>query len=546
MFKFIPVFALLLTASLQVTAQNVGIGSSSPNERLHVTGGNLRIENATSRLRFFSDPTTDRGFIGWTGAGISLWNYDNTPITFGTTGAERFRISDIGNVGINTTNPLFKLDVNGTVRLGVSSTSGLIVQTYSGGLTDVPGSTSGIQLVGPINSHIVWDIQANDGNDGFYVRVPTTPGIGATIDKTAFSVKASGNVGIGTSTPSQALNVVGNALTTGYVNASNLYLSSTATGFEPNATSWTPIRVKGTRGGYSGFYFEDEDRHLMIDNRYTGIYDGSSWVWLWDNGTLSTGTVPWGRLSGIPAQATTWQTLGTSGNSITLSNGGSVTAPYASTAGSANVLDGTSGGYLGNEQIGASGAYLDWKDNAADDYDFRMIWYAGTSLNMVHKVSGVDRGVKLDYNATSWSTISDSTKKENVHYISSEDFLSKFDSLKLGTWNYIGDDVAKYRHYGPMAQDFHYRFGTDDLGTIGNDTSITSFELAAVSFTGVNALKARTDDLMQRIVELEALYAALKQENSALKTDNAGYQERLQLIEELLGITTENTTAAQK
>ena len=41
-------------------------------------------------------------------------------ITFYTNDTEKMTIKDNGNVGINTTNPQAKLDVNGSVKIGVN------------------------------------------------------------------------------------------------------------------------------------------------------------------------------------------------------------------------------------------------------------------------------------------------------------------------------------------------------------------------------------------------------------------------------------------
>lgn len=61
--------------------------------------------------------------------------------------------------------------------------------------------------------------------------------------------------------------------------------------------SWT---VKGTRGGYSGLYFVDEQRALAINDGVQGFYNNAaaSWDWKFNNGVLETGTVPTARISG--------------------------------------------------------------------------------------------------------------------------------------------------------------------------------------------------------------------------------------------------------
>lgn len=121
-----------------------------------------------------------------------------------------------GNVGIGTTSPTANLHVNGNVgaeimRLvsGTDTSPTLSVKRYSSPLTDVPGSTFGTQITGVNNGHLVFDLAGNENSDGFYIRVPTTLTTDPVVDRAAFVVKASGNVGIGTTTPGQKLSVAG-------------------------------------------------------------------------------------------------------------------------------------------------------------------------------------------------------------------------------------------------------------------------------------------------------------------------------------------------
>ena len=111
---------------------NVGIGTSSPNEKLHVNGGTTNVvanfESTDAKVYIsFKDNTTtntDTVFLGAEG--------DNMTFYAGSASSERMRITSTGNVGIGTTNPTSKLHVTGLPVFGNNS------EALAGGLT--PGA----------------------------------------------------------------------------------------------------------------------------------------------------------------------------------------------------------------------------------------------------------------------------------------------------------------------------------------------------------------------------------------------------------------------
>lgn len=115
--------------------------------------------------------------------------------------------------------------------------------------------------------------------------------------------------------------------------------------------------------------------------------------------------------------------------------------------------------------------------------------------------------------ANAWSTSSDINSKENFSEINGEEFLKKIAGFNLTSWNYKKQDAATFRHYGPMAQDFYAAFGKDKYGTIGNDTTINSADFAGVSFIAIQALEKRT----QKMEAIEKKNELLLNENKELK-----------------------------
>ncbi|MCF3109752.1 tail fiber domain-containing protein [Niabella sp. CC-SYL272] len=132
-------------------------------------------------------------------------------------------------------------------------------------------------------------------------------------------------------------------------------------------------------------------------------------------------------------------------------------------------------------------------------------------------------GVTLGANSNSWSSISDSTKKENYLAANGAAFLSKIKGMKLGSWNYKGQDKAQYRHYGPMAQEFYSLFGNDGTGIIGNDTTIASADIDGVMMIALQALIKESAAMRQQVTQLnEANKALLKrvQQLEAARKEN--------------------------
>ena len=135
-------------------------------------------------------------------------------------------------------------------------------------------------------------------------------------------------------------------------------------------------------------------------------------------------------------------------------------------------------------------------------------------------------GMVANHGDNSWSQISDSTKKEKLIPVNGEELLNKISKFKLTTWNYKGQDSKIFRHYGPMAQDFHNAFGHDALGSIGCDTLINQADFLGVSFTAIQALEKRTEKIEQQQKQI----SSLQQQNALLVANNDKLQKQLELL----------------
>lgn len=248
-----PLFRLLNfnTTVMQVDASgNLGIGTTTPAQRLSVSG-NINVGNAGNWIGYDADSN-----IAFTGGAFQMQFPAASPLTFvsssGGTDTERMRIATNGNAGIGTTNPGAKLDVAGGARVGADAvcsvakagmlawnSNKLQVCTDAGTFTDIASSARGSSQwnngasgaiyynggnvgIGTMTPAFILDVRGGLAFFGNDVAVNTTlkssagnnlkllPNNGAT---GGIEIQTgTGNVGIGTATPSKLFHVNGESL----------------------------------------------------------------------------------------------------------------------------------------------------------------------------------------------------------------------------------------------------------------------------------------------------------------------------------------------
>jgi hypothetical protein len=212
-FVVAPNFDTANSASLYVARSNgnVGIGTTSPTQKLEVAG-KIRL---TDDIQLWSANPT----ILWESGALRFYN--------NSTATERMRITDVGNVGIGTTNPSAKLQVNGASILGGTLNSDWAVSVDNLGTTNA---------------------------NGMYVNIgASSTGVPFAVYKnfsSLFYVTNSGNVGIGTTSPDDKLEVEGGGIAIN--NPSDPYLrfrqSGTIVSDIFTDTSGNNLIVRGSSG----------------------------------------------------------------------------------------------------------------------------------------------------------------------------------------------------------------------------------------------------------------------------------------------------------
>jgi FtsZ-binding cell division protein ZapB len=126
--------------------------------------------------------------------------------------------------------------------------------------------------------------------------------------------------------------------------------------------------------------------------------------------------------------------------------------------------------------------------------------------------------------------ISDSTRKENFRTTDGAVFLKKISGMGLGSWNYKGQNVKRYRHYGPMAKDFFAAFGHDELEVIGEDKSINQADFDGVNLIAIQALIREVEALKAENKNLKQAETSMKAETESLKVKMQQFEKQLSTI----------------
>jgi hypothetical protein len=196
---------------------NVGIGTTTPMAKLDVAG-NIRISGGSAPFLKFPDPVADNiielwgnnlytiGIRGWTWFAKTqqLFRFESALGNTGlnvfevgrTTGGTFLSVSSVGNVGIGTTSPAYKLDVNGGIRaFGPGDVRYIVFSSGTSGWVGYELRSSGLD--GPAGG--IFRNNADNNRVSIWSK-----------GQEAISILDTGKVGIGTLNPATKLDINGN------------------------------------------------------------------------------------------------------------------------------------------------------------------------------------------------------------------------------------------------------------------------------------------------------------------------------------------------
>lgn len=214
--------------------------------------------------------------------------------------------------------------------------------------------------------------------------------------------------------------------------------------------------------------------------------------------------------SGAHAFAMGDQAVAAGGNSVALGALASATAFEAVAMGLRVTAGGNGSIVLGSDAVAiaaATGAIILSDRSTTTDFvgfapnEFLVRAAGGTGI---YSNAALTAGVTLAPGASAWAAISDVNMKENFRDLDDGDVLSKLARMPIREWNYKAQDSA-IRHVGPTAQDFTAAFG------LGEDPlRISTIDADGIALRAIQALEARTRELMQENAELKARLARLE------------------------------------
>jgi hypothetical protein len=266
---------------MRLTSTGLGIGTSSPTDRLQVeasldaasgafvrntnTGssasgsvsvasgvGSIVIRAHSAAHSIWPNQTLINSGSGFSG-GLNIFQNGASPIKFWTDSSERMRLDASGNLGIGTSSPTTKLTVSGGAKIG----TGAATNNATLMVNQPNGSATGIQLF-------------QDGQESWIMEVPaSSTALRWTASGTEqMRLTSAGNLGIGTSSPSAKLVIQqANNTSDGVRQFANGNDSQLITRYLSSIDAWQVTASFASTGGYKPItWFTSDLERMRLDS----------------------------------------------------------------------------------------------------------------------------------------------------------------------------------------------------------------------------------------------------------------------------------------
>ena len=483
---------------MRLTSTGLGIGTSSPAQKLDVAGsGQFGTASTNSAVvRYFNQNANL--YIGVDSAAGSNTGIANAPyfmgtgaypMTFWTNTTERMRLDSSGNLGLGVTPSAWGSSYR-SLQVGNSHLTETTGYTFLGQNWYVNSGGTTVYTT----SNFATLYRQNSGQHVWFTAPSGTAG-GTVAFTQAMTLDASGNLGIGTSSPNAQLHV-------SYAGQTGIQISNTGS----TPSSWLTQVLDG--GSIRWYSYTAGSERMRIDS----------------SGNVGIGTSSPSSPAGFAKNETLYDA---SSCSMVVNSGGVYRSEFAVSSGggwlgtydsipqrfvtaniermridsSGNLLVGTAsvntvgGGYTALNIAGSSGGSIVLKESGGT----RLSYIYGDASNRLYCTQNTN-GVYLSNGATSWAAASDERVKDIIEPI--EDAASKVSTLRAVIGKYKTDEEGTRRSF-LIAQDLQK--------VLPEAVDASDPEKLGVQYTDVIPL------LVAAIQELKAELDATKAEVAALK-----------------------------
>jgi ribosomal protein L31 len=503
----------------------------------------LTVQNNRARNAAVYTVTTNGGFYAGTSIGTDTFNYQ---IYDGVAGVSRITVDSAGNIGMGTSNPVSTLPTGSSVLInnGWTVNSSIIAsrKVLEINSNDNNGGNVGLFLR-QLNKSVGLDIWSDNyygnayidsrfDNSASYISFRLRTANQANIVN-AMVIKADGYVGIGTTNPSQLLEVVGGEIKAGRVDSSNEGGQVSFGRSTDNATAWyidaygntaspqlrfvdvTGAAVRMTiTGSNVGIGTTSPSGLLQVGVANSGIYIDTTTQYT--PKIIAAGTISDIQIQSVGNGGNVYLNAPGATSLITMSTNGAERMRIGSTASQWDLMIGTTS--VLQPSTGRASVSINGSTNSIVSFGVGgalkgYIYHGGTQMYIENSISGgalnVNSGgaggVLLNSGATSWVSASDIRLKNINSNI--ENAIDKLLTLRAINFSWKSDSTNK-EVLGLIAQEVEVVFpqvvDTNKLPNSPSNPSEDEIEYLGIRYTEmIPVLVKAIQELTARVQYLE-------------------------------------------